>query len=158
MHAAVAAVEAGFGAVLWFRDGIPGWLEKGYPLEGTGGGGERFAEVAEVADWIASDPKLLVVDVRSRKEAQEDPVAGSVNVPFDELPKQAKEWAERRVLLFCNAGSRSTLGWTTLVEAGLQPDRVYVMKGARAAFDKARKVASSPRTGQDPAAPKAPKQ
>lgn len=70
-------------------------------------------------------------------------MAGSVNVPLDELPGHAGEWAARRVLLFCNAGSRSRLGWTTLVEAGLPPERVYVMAGARAAFEKARTLAAS---------------
>ncbi|MBI4150441.1 iron-sulfur cluster insertion protein ErpA [Candidatus Woesearchaeota archaeon] len=62
----------------------------------------------EYADMIGKDD-VIVLDVRTREEFEEDRIDGAVNIPVDELnPLTFKELdKEKRLLVICRSGNRS---------------------------------------------------
>lgn len=60
-----------------------------------------------------------VVDVRTRAEFSSGHVAGSLNIPLDQLPSRLEELDRRRpVLVCCVSGSRSAAAASLLRSAG----------------------------------------
>lgn len=69
-------------------------------------------------DWTKSnDP--MIVDVRTRAEYSGGHVAGSVNIPLQELPEKINELMDTETLVFCCAsGGRSGMATQMLAENG----------------------------------------
>lgn len=66
------------------------------------------------------DEGSLIIDVRSEKEAKENPVADSVNIPLSMLRMKFDSLnAEREYLLVCNDGSQSAAAAFLMIQAGL---------------------------------------
>jgi rhodanese-related sulfurtransferase len=120
------------------------WRSAGYPLDGAGGRNESFASVKQVAGWLASSRRLRVIDVRPRAEAAKDPIPRSANLPLEELAGKVNRLKGGRVLLVCNTGSRSRIAWALLVDAGMDPKQLFVMKGGRPAFERASSKRAAP--------------
>lgn len=95
----------------------------------------------ELADRLAADPRVLLLDVREPAEFAQARIAGSVNVPRGIL-EAACEWdqddtvpelaagRDRPVAVVCRSGKRSLLAADTLQQLGFV-DVVSLRTGVR---------------------------
>jgi rhodanese-related sulfurtransferase len=64
----------------------------------------------QLAEWMAQDGELQVVDVREPYEREAGYIEGSVHIPLVELSSRAPEIErERPVVFYCRVGSRSDM-------------------------------------------------
>jgi len=97
-------------------------------------GTERMTP-GEAALALASLPAPLLLDVRTPREWQQLRIAGSVNVPLNRLPERLSGLPrDRRILVHCAGGYRSSIAAGLLQRAGLP---VVELGGGVAAWDRA---------------------
>ncbi|HEY3830451.1 MAG TPA: rhodanese-like domain-containing protein [Solirubrobacteraceae bacterium] len=78
-------------------------------------------EPAQVAEWMAREPELLLVDVREPYEREAGHIAGSLHIALAELPARAGELGgERPVVFYCRVGARSAMAAQAFRASGLQ--------------------------------------
>ncbi|MCB0914521.1 MAG: MBL fold metallo-hydrolase [Actinobacteria bacterium] len=93
-------------------------------------GSIRRATFPELADALAADGKLIVVDARRRTEWQDGHVAGAQHVPLHEMPDRLGEvvaWsqaaahagADPTVWVSCGSGFRASVAGSLLARAGV---------------------------------------
>ena len=83
-------------------------------MSGTIEGAIAFRELEKLQSG-SEDPPLLV-DLR---DTTTPPVAGEVRIPLDELPTRLERVPkERQVILFCERGHRSRIGYLLLKPLG----------------------------------------
>ncbi|MFZ2112340.1 MAG: rhodanese-like domain-containing protein [Solirubrobacteraceae bacterium] len=64
----------------------------------------------QLAEWMAEDSKLQVVDVREVYEREAGFISGSRHIPLVELSSRAAEIErERPVVFYCRVGARSDM-------------------------------------------------
>jgi phage shock protein E len=58
---------------------------------------------------VINNPSTILVDVRTAYEFQSGNVAGSINIPLDEVPERVEEFKAMQgtIVLFCISGGRS---------------------------------------------------
>jgi rhodanese-related sulfurtransferase len=95
--------------VLLFEAGMPGWRAANLPVEGAGAPKAVLAEGPQLEAWLGEG--AVVVDVRDPAEAKIAPIPTATNVPLAELPGKVKDFAGKKVILVCNTGNRSSIGW-----------------------------------------------
>jgi rhodanese-related sulfurtransferase len=86
---------------------------------------ERSAEIevepARVAEWLAAEPGLQVVDVREAHEREAGHIAGSLHIELAQLPARAGELdAGRSVVFYCRVGVRSLMAAQALRASGVE--------------------------------------
>ncbi len=82
---------------------------------------------ARVAEWLAEDPALQVIDVRRSDEHEAGHIEGTRLVELATLTDQAASIdSGRPVIFYCRAGGRSTMAAQALRAAGFQ---AYSMTG-----------------------------
>lgn len=87
--------------------------------------------VADYAAIVGDDGQL--VDVREPDEVAEGTLPGSVNIPLGDLPNRLGELAkDRRVVVLCRSGGRSTMACEQLTAAGF--DDVVNLDGGMLAY------------------------
>ena len=72
--------------------------------------------------------KVLIVDVRSRQEFQENHIAGAINIPLIDIKKLINMYTQdynQVIVVYCNAGIRSVKAQTFLNMQGYK--NVYVL-------------------------------
>jgi rhodanese-related sulfurtransferase len=80
-----------------------------------------------VAEWLAQDPELQLVDVREPYEREAGHIAGTRHIELMKLSEQAASLdAARPVVFYCRVGSRSTMAAQALRAAGFE---AYSMDG-----------------------------
>ncbi len=80
-----------------------------------------------VADWMAEDPALQVIDVREPYEREAGHIAGTRHIELVRLSAEAASVArERPVVFYCRAGSRSDMAAQAFRAAGFE---AYSMSG-----------------------------
>jgi rhodanese-related sulfurtransferase len=80
-----------------------------------------------VAEWLAQDGDLQVIDVREPYEREAGHIAGTRHVALVELSAQAATIdRERPVVFYCRVGSRSRMAAQALRAAGTE---AYSMRG-----------------------------
>jgi rhodanese-related sulfurtransferase len=88
---------------------------------------ELAIDPQRVADWIAEDPTLQVVDVREPHEREAGHIAGTRHIALNELSAQAASLrSDEPVVFYCRVGGRSTMAAQALRAAGLE---AYSMQG-----------------------------
>ncbi|MGH2854125.1 MAG: rhodanese-like domain-containing protein [Solirubrobacteraceae bacterium] len=88
---------------------------------------ELAVEPARLAEWLAEDPNLQVVDVREAYEREAGHIAGSVHIALAQLPSQAEAVdRERPVVFYCRVGSRSLMAAQAFRGSGFD---AYTMEG-----------------------------
>lgn len=112
--------EAGFKNILVYKEGYPVWEEVGYTvITGPGYGKKietRKLTPSELAKVIGDLTNTVVVDVRDPKEFQEGHIKNAINVPIKEFATRSGEISKKkRVVVYCNTGSRSYLAYKKLV-------------------------------------------
>ena len=84
-------VSDGFVNAKYLRGGVPGWIEKSFPLVSLGGSEEDSAKVKKITiDEIRKDaesnPDLLqFLDVRSKNDFAKEHIVSAINIPLSEL-------------------------------------------------------------------------
>ena len=91
----------------------------------------RTSELAidpqRLADWLAEDPSLQVIDVREPYEREAGHIAGTRHIALNELSSAAASLRQDGpVVFYCRVGSRSTMAAQALRAAGLE---AYSMEG-----------------------------
>jgi rhodanese-related sulfurtransferase len=75
----------------------------------------------QLAEWMARDPDLQVVDVRESYEREAGHIAGSRHIPLLELASKAQELErERPVVFYCRVGARSEMAAQAFRAGGAQ--------------------------------------
>jgi rhodanese-related sulfurtransferase len=85
---------------------------------------------ARVAEWLAQEPELQVVDVREPYEREAGHIEGTRHIELLTLSEQAGTLErERPVVFYCRVGSRSQMAAQALRAAGFE---AYSMSGGLA--------------------------
>jgi rhodanese-related sulfurtransferase len=88
---------------------------------------ELAIDPQRLADWLAEDPSLQVIDVREPYEREAGHIAGTRHIALNELSSAAASLQQDRpVVFYCRVGSRSTMAAQALRAAGLE---AYSMEG-----------------------------
>jgi rhodanese-related sulfurtransferase len=89
--------------------------------------GELAIDPQRVADCLAEDPSLQVVDVREPYERDAGHIAGTRHIALNELSSAAASLQQDRpVVFYCRVGSRSMMAAQALRTAGWE---AYSMEG-----------------------------
>lgn len=95
----------------------------GTPLDIT----QTDIDPEQLAEWMAEEPELQVVDVRESYEREAGYIAGSRHLPLVELSSRAHEIErERPVVFYCRVGARSDMAAQAFRASGL---RALSMRG-----------------------------
>lgn len=88
---------------------------------------EIGVEPERVAAWLLEDPTLQLIDVREPYEREAGRIAESRHIELTTLPSEAATLdAERPVVFYCRAGTRSMMAAQALRASGLE---AYSMDG-----------------------------
>jgi phage shock protein E len=90
---------------------------------------KEFIGAAKFRRLLAAGEEVVILDVRSRSEHEERRIAGSVNVPLDQLKSNATQAAPDKdapVAVYCLSGGRARaavgvlkgMGYRTVVNLG----------------------------------------
>lgn len=81
-----------------------------------------------VSQFIEDGAEHILIDVRTPQEFAEGHIAGSVNIPFDQISFRLDEIpTDMPVVVYCRSGNRSAIAARTLVENDYS--QVYDMGG-----------------------------
>jgi rhodanese-related sulfurtransferase len=97
-------------------------------------------DAATVADLLARQTPVTLLDVRTPAEFAAEHIPGSFNVPLDQLPEHADRLAgvaPGPVVLVCRSGARARQAEPTLRRADLA--QVHVLEGGIAAWARERR-------------------
>jgi rhodanese-related sulfurtransferase len=90
-------------------------------MDATSESSEIALDPAHVAEWLARDPELQLVDVRELYEREAGHIAGSLHIELVQLPAQAQQIdRERPVVFYCRVGSRSDMAAQAFRASGMQ--------------------------------------
>ena len=82
---------------------------------------EIDVEPSRVAEWLAEDPGVQLVDVREDYERQAGHIEGSCHIELNQLTSRAATLAaDRPVVFYCRVGSRSLMAAQAFRTAGFQ--------------------------------------
>lgn len=76
----------------------------------------------EAREIINENKNILVLDVRSREEFDEDHIDGAYNLPYNEISELIDIDKNTIIFVYCKSGSRSKIAAEKLLELGY---RVY---------------------------------
>jgi rhodanese-related sulfurtransferase len=96
-------------------------------MSSPGGQQDIDVEPARVAEWLAQDPSLQVVDVREPAEREAGHIEGTGHIELIRLSERASTLdGTRPVIFYCRLGARSTMAAQALRAAGVE---AYSMAG-----------------------------
>ena len=72
----------------------------------------------EALEQIVSENNYVVVDVRTREEYLESHVVGAVNIPYDTIDENVNLDKDKKILVYCRSGKRSSIAYETLKKIG----------------------------------------
>ncbi|MGA7828684.1 MAG: rhodanese-like domain-containing protein [Geobacteraceae bacterium] len=119
----------GYTNILVYREGIPVWEERGFPLETGPGYGKKIEtsklSAADLNTMIKSNEKdYLLVDVRDEAEFKEGHIPTAINIPTENFATKSEILPKgKKIIVYCNTGSRSYLAYKKLV--ALAYPRIY---------------------------------
>jgi len=91
-------------------------------------------EPERVAEWLAQDPSLQVIDVREPYEREAGHIGGTRHIELVELSSAAGSLErERPVIFYCRVGSRSEMAAQAFRAAGFE---AYSMAGGLARWER----------------------
>jgi rhodanese-related sulfurtransferase len=111
----------GYGNFMIYGEGIPVWEERELPLVKGPGWGKKIettkVKPAELDALIkAAKGDYLLVDVRDDMEFAEGHIPTAINIPAEKLAAMSEKLPkEKRIIVYCNTGSRSYLGYKKLL-------------------------------------------
>ena len=97
------------------------------------GSGYEDITVEQAKELIETNPSLMILDVRTEGEYNEEHIEGAINIPLDELQQRLSEINPNdQILVYCRTGNRSTQAAEILVENGVSG--FYHMRGGIVAW------------------------
>ena len=76
--------------------------------------------VEQAKELIETNPSLVILDVRTEAEYNDEHLEGAINIPLDELEQRLAELnPNNKLLVYCMTGYRSTQAAEILVENGV---------------------------------------
>jgi rhodanese-related sulfurtransferase len=114
-EARVRLARVGIERVAGVLDGgIASWVAAGLPLAHT-----EQTTVAHLAEELAANPELGIIDVRRPGEWNQGHIGGAALAPLDSLPEGLKKLdAGRTTAVYCRSGYRSAIACSILEAAG----------------------------------------
>jgi rhodanese-related sulfurtransferase len=95
---------------------------------------ELSIDPQRLAEWIAEEPQLQVVDVREPYEREAGHIADTRHIEMNRLTDQAATLdRDRPIVLYCRVGARSTMAAQALRAAGFE---AYSMQGGLLRWDR----------------------
>jgi|SRR5438552_81066 len=116
------ALSLGYKRVLEYNEGLPAWGKASLPVAGNPMQPVEMASVSpeDLRARMESGKGPTVVDVRDGGEFAQVRVAGTVNIPLDELEKRAREIPAGDVVVMDHSGGQSLIAGRVLHKAGRQ--------------------------------------
>ena len=75
--------------------------------------------VLEAKELIEETPDLIILDVRTVSEYEENHLETAINIPIDELQIRLDELNKKnKIIVYCRTGNRSSTAIEILIEAG----------------------------------------
>lgn len=86
-------------------------------------------DARELADVLASDESVELIDVRTPAEAARGVIEGGRNLPLHLLPLNADQLARsgRKIVFYCRSGARSAQACMFMAQRGF--DQAYNLRG-----------------------------
>ncbi len=118
--AARVALSIGYRNVLEYNEGLPAWGKANLPVAGNPMPAVEMASVSpeDLRARMESGKGPAVVDVRDAVEFATVRVAGTVNIPLDELEKRAHELPAGELAVMDHGGSQTLIAGRVLQKAG----------------------------------------
>jgi hydroxyacylglutathione hydrolase len=116
-----ALVRVGLDAVRGHLEGgMQAWIAAGYRVAAL-----KQESPADLLDTLSANPRLQVLDVRTKDEWRRGHICGATHLMGGEVPERASELARAgaRLALVCQTGYRSTVAASVLARAGLRDVR-----------------------------------
>ncbi len=132
--AAAEIVKAGYTGVNVLQGGMKAWQADGLPVQ-TGAAAAKVAFVPKPKPGSVSNDEftklaalapdqrkdVLILDVRTRKEAQDGMIKGALNLPQEELAGRSAELPkDKRILIHCSTGLRAEMAYALLRDQGFK--------------------------------------
>ncbi len=116
------AEAAGYKNILIYGEGFPVWEEKNQKIVA----GPEYAKKIETTKLKPAELKKLIdankqdfvlVDVRDESEYQQGHIPTAINIPAETFAsKQGDLPKEKKIIVYCNTGSRSYLAYRKLIK------------------------------------------
>ena len=118
--AARIAISLGYRKVLEYNEGLPAWGKANLPVAGNPLPPVEMALISpeDLRARMDAGKGTTVVDVRDAVEFASVRVAGTLNIPLDELEKRVRELPAGEVVMMDHAGSQSLIAGRVLQKAG----------------------------------------
>ena len=118
--AARAAIALGYRNVLEYNEGMPAWSTANLPLVGKPLPPVEMLSVTPetLKTRMDSPQRPVVVDVRDAVEFAAMHVAGTINVPLDELEKHARQIPAGELVVMDHGGGQSLIAGRVLQKTG----------------------------------------
>ena len=118
--AARAAIALGYRNVLEYNEGMPAWSTANLPLAGKPLPPVEMLSVTpeSLKARMDSPERPVVVDVRDAVEFAALHVAGTINVPLDELEKRSREIPAGELVVMDHGGGQSLIAGRVLQKTG----------------------------------------
>lgn len=117
--AARVAISIGYRNVLEYNEGLPAWGKANLPVAGNPMPPVEMASVSpeDLRARLESGKGPTVIDVRDAVEFASVRVAGTINIPLDELEKRAQELPAGEVVVMDHSGGQSLIAGRVLHKA-----------------------------------------
>lgn len=100
----------------YLEEGMYEWGKAGLPSEQVG-----QISVEKVNQRITGDSKVILLDVRAKREFLTGHIHGAINIPFPDLRKRFAELDRSiPILVICNTGHRSSIATSLLKQYGFK--------------------------------------
>lgn len=118
--AARAALAMGYRNVLEYNEGLPAWSKAALPVAGEPMPAAEMASIGpeELRARMDSGKGPAVIDVRDAVEFASVRVAGTLNIPLDELEKRAREVPGGEVVIMDHSGSQALIAGRVMQKVG----------------------------------------
>ena len=124
--------------MLLFEEGIPGWRTARFALDGAEAATEKFAEASDLKTMLHARPPAQLVDLRASAVAKRSPIKGALQVSLDDLTVKLKAPLKGPLLLVADHELLARNARLKLVEAGLPPGEIFVIRGGKPSLDQAK--------------------
>ena len=118
--AARVAISLGYHKVLEYNEGLPAWGKASLPVAGNPMPPVEMASTSpeELRARMEAGKGPAVIDVRDAIEFASVRIAGTINVPLDELEKRARELPAGELVVMDHGGGQSLIAGRVLQRAG----------------------------------------
>jgi len=118
--AARVAMSLGYRKVIEYNEGLPAWGKANLPVAGSPMPPAEMASISpeDLRARMEAGKGPAVIDVRDAVEFASARVAGTINIPLDELEKRAREVPAGEVVVMDHGGGQSLIAGRVLQKAG----------------------------------------